>query len=123
MKRDPQHLTFLTVLMLFGCATATAIGGCTPFGTKPASALPVALKECDAEGLIDDFEDNNNQINIAGDRGGYWYTYADKEGSTVWPVEGDKGGTFTVVAGGNNSKFAANMKGKLAPAAIVYAAM
>ena len=68
-------------------------------------------------------EDNNNQINVIGERGGYWYTYADKEGSTVWPVPGDQGGTFTMVEGGHDSKFAAEMKGKLAGKSIVYAAM
>ena len=68
-------------------------------------------------------EDNNNQINVTGERGGYWYTYADKDGSTVWPVPGDQGGTFTMVENGHDSKFAAEMKGKLAGKSIVYAAM
>ena len=81
------------------------------------------MKECGPDGVIDDFEDNNNQINVVGDRGGYWYTYVDKEGSTVWPEPGDKGGTFTLVEGGHDSKFAAEIKGKLAGKSIVYAAM
>ena len=68
-------------------------------------------------------EDNNNQITVIGERGGYWYTYADKDGSTVWPVPGDQGGTFTMVEGGHDSKYAAEMKGKLAGKSIVYAAM
>ena len=45
------------------------------------------------------------------------------KGSTVWPVPGDQGGTFTMVEGGHDSKFAAEMKGKLAGKSIVYAAM
>ena len=81
------------------------------------------MKECGPDGLIDDMEDNNNQIAIVGERGGYWYTYVDKEGSTVWPVPGDSGGTFTMVENGHDSKFAAEMKGKLAGKSIVYAAM
>ena len=81
------------------------------------------MKECGPDGVIDDLEDNNNQITVIGDRGGYWYTYADNEGSTVSPVPGDQGGTFTMVEGGHDSKFAAEMKGKLAGKSIVYAAM
>jgi endoglucanase len=60
---------------------------------------------------------------VIAERGGYWYTYADKDGSTVWPVPGDQGGTFTMVENGHDSKFAAEMKGKLAGKSIVYAAM
>jgi endoglucanase len=99
------------------------LGGCTPFGAKPPSAQPPSYKECGPDGVIDDFEDENNQITMTDDRGGYWYTYADKEGSTVWPVEGDKGGTFTPSQGGAGSKMAVNFKGKLANKSIVYAAM
>ncbi|HEY4186865.1 MAG TPA: hypothetical protein VGP07_17450 [Polyangia bacterium] len=118
MKR---HARLTSALVLVGF-TMTA-GACVPFGTKPASDLPPVYKGCGPDGTIDDLEDNNNQISVVGDRGGYWYTYADKEGSTIWPVEGDKGGTFSMVEGGHDSKFAVEMKGKLAPASIVYAAM
>jgi len=97
--------------------------GCVPPGAHVAPPGTVALKECGADGVIDDMEDGNNQITMTGERGGYWYTYADKEGSTVWPEQGDKGGTFTVVEGGHESKFAVEMKGKLAAKPIVYAAM
>ncbi len=83
-----------------------------------------ALVSCGPTGVIDDAEDNNNQISPAGDRGGYWYTFVDKEGSTVSPTAGDQGGTFTMVDGGaNNSGHAANVKGKLGTADVVYAAM
>jgi endoglucanase len=118
MKRY-AHLYLLTVL----AGTAMAGGACVPLGVKPSSAAGAALKECGPDGVVDDFEDNNNQISVIGDRGGYWYTYADKEGSTVWPEEGDKGGTFTLVEGGHESKYAANVKGKLSGKSIVYAAM
>lgn len=105
-------------LLLVGAATAAA--GCTPFGMKPASDLPPVYKDCGPDGTIDDFEDNNNQISVIGDRGGYWYTYADKVGSTIVPAQG---GTFTMAEGGHDSKYAVNVKGKLAGESIVYAAM
>src|SRR3954451_14838500 len=119
MKRDARALFFTFVIV----AALASSGACVPPGARPETAQGAALKECGPDGLIDDFEDNNNQINVVGDRGGYWYTYADKEGSTVWPEQGDKGGTFTLVEGGHDSKYAASFKGKLAAASIVYAAM
>jgi endoglucanase len=98
--------------------------GCLPApGARVANPNAPPIKTCGPDGLIDDFEDNNTQINLVGDRGGYWYTYADEKGSTIWPVQGDKGGTFTPVEGGHESKYAAEMKGKLAPSSIVFAAM
>ena len=74
-------------------------------------------------GQIDDFEDNNNQNNVVDNRGGYWYTFVDKVGSTVWPEAGEAGGTFTPSEGGYNSKYAANFKGKIGTAAIVFGAL
>ena len=115
--------TFFVVGALSLLGASVSVGGCVPFGTKPPSDLPPVYRDCGPDGVIDDFEDNNNQISVIGDRGGYWYTYADKLGSTIWPVQGDNGGTFTLVEGGHDSKFAVEMKGKLAGASIVYAAM
>jgi endoglucanase len=114
-------LAFTRLLTLVGVATLFV--GCAPFGQKAASDRPPSYKECGPEGIIDDFEDANNQITVFDDRGGYWYTYADKEGSTITPEQGDNGGTFTVAEGGNGSKYAVNVKGKLAGKSIVYAAM
>jgi hypothetical protein len=117
MKRNvgPSLLALLSF-------AAGAAAGCVPPGARPETPGGV-LKECGPDGVIDDFEDNNNQISVIGERGGYWYTYADQKGSTVWPVQGDQGGTFTVVEGGYQSKYAAEVKGKLAAQSIVYAAM
>jgi endoglucanase len=112
---------YLFVLVLAGAAV-TAGAACVKPGST-ASSKEGALKECGPEGLIDDFEDNNNQGAVVEDRGGYWYTYADKEGTTVWPEEGEKGGTFTPSAGGYNSKYAANFKGKIATASVVFGAV
>ena len=121
MTRERPRCPML--LLVLAAAPALAAVACTPFGQKPASDLPPVFKDCGPNGLIDDFEDNNNQIATLEDRGGYWYTYADKEGSTITPEQGDKGGVFTLVEGGHDSKYAVEMKGKLAAASIVYAAM
>jgi hypothetical protein len=123
MKRDAHFFLSGLVAVVVLSVVLSILGACVPPGARPESAQGAAYKECGPDGVIDDFEDNNNQINVVGDRGGYWYTYADKEGSTVWPEQGDKGGTFTLVEGGHDSKYAVEVKGKLAGKSIVYAAM
>ena len=82
-------------------------------------------KACPAsEGMISDGEANNNQVNAVKDRGGYWYTFVDKSGSTVTPTSGDQGGTFTMAPGGaNGTQFAAHMTGQLSSGDTVYAGM
>jgi endoglucanase len=115
--RDPRFL------VLFLLAGAVAAQGCVAPGAVPENASGGALKECGAEGAIDDFEDNNNQNHVVDGRGGYWYTYVDKAGSTVWPEAGEAGGTFTPSEPGYNSKFAAEVKGKIGTAAIVFGAL
>jgi len=101
-------------------------------GASPAASCLVqppegpkgcGMKECGATGQIDDFEDNNNQNNVVDNRGGYWYTFVDKVGSTVWPEAGEAGGTFSPSEGGYNSKYAANFKGKIGTAAVVFGAL
>src|SRR5262245_39534192 len=99
---------FANLALIFSLAA-----GCLPApGARVAPPGTVEMKECGPDGVIDDMEDNNNQISVIGERGGYWYTYADKDGSTVWPLPGDQGGTFTMVENGHESKYAAEMKGK-----------
>jgi endoglucanase len=113
----------------FLLATATLSGalfsaGCiTPASGPGAASAKGALKSCGPEALIDDFEDNNNQVLVSEGRGGYMYTFVDKAGSTIWPEAGDNGGTFTPSPGGHNSKFAANFKGTIGTANVVFAAM
>jgi endoglucanase len=81
------------------------------------------LPSCPA-GRIDDGEDGNNQILALGGRGGYWYTYADKAGSTISPAPGDTGGTFAMSEGGaHGSSMAARMQGKVGTGSIVYTGM
>ena len=117
--RDPRFM--VCFLLLTGGAVTAA--GCIAPGAQPANAAGGALKECGAEGVIDDFEDNNNQNTVMDGRGGYWYTYVDKVGSTVWPEAGEQGGTFTPSEPGYNSKFAGEVKGKIGTASIVFGAL
>lgn len=120
-----RRLALAVVPLPFAVAVAAGVplAGCLPMPGAKAPPPGGNLVSCGPDGVIDDFEDNNNQINVVGERGGYWYTYADTKGSTVSPAPGDQGGTFTLVEGGYNSKFAAEVKGKLAADPIVYAAM
>jgi endoglucanase len=116
MKRNA---CFSAVTLLGGALLLTA-GGCLRSAENAGAA---AMRECGPDGQIDDLEDNNNQNNVAEGRGGYWYTYVDKEGSTVWPEAGEQGGTFTPSEGGYNSKYAANVKGKIVNGNVVFGAM
>jgi endoglucanase len=122
MKAKVQPLLLATATLsgaLFGAGCITPAAG--PGAAKSKEG---ALKSCGPEALIDDFEDNNNQVQVVEGRGGYMYTFVDKTGSTVWPEAGDNGGTFTPSPGGNNgSKFAANFKGQLGTAEVVFGAM
>ena len=65
--------------------------------------------------MIDNGEDGNNQVVVRDGRTGYWYTFVDKQGSTVVPEAGENGGTFSMTPGGaHGSKYAANVHGKVA---------
>jgi endoglucanase len=121
MTLSPTLKSPLLVALVFPVCLAAA--ACVAPGAQVSSGGSAALKSCGPAGLIDDFEDNNNQNNVADNRGGYWYTYVDKVGSTVWPEAGEAGGTFTPSEGGHNSKFAGEVKGKIGTAAIVFGAL
>lgn len=114
----PKHSPLLAATLL---SLAHVAAGCVAPGAQVSSSA--ALKSCGPDGLIDDFEDNNNQNKVVDNRGGYWYTYVDKVGSTVWPEAGEQGGTFTPSEGGNSSKYAGEVKGKIGTAAIVFGAL
>jgi hypothetical protein len=119
-----KQILSLTVLALIG---SVALGGCRK-RVDPGSAETRELPEgrpCPPEiGMISDGEANNNQTNPIQARGGYWYTFVDKAGSSVTPLSGDQGGTFTMSEGGaNNTKYAAHMFGSVGGADVVYAGM
>src|SRR5262245_17688957 len=88
-------------LAVFAAIGLSALGSYPGRAAAPASTekADVELAPC-AGGRLDDGEDGNNQILAMGGRGGYWYTYADKAGSTIVPPAGDTGGTFSMSEGG-----------------------
>lgn len=114
-------------LLVLASTVVLAAGGCR----KKVSATSEEAKSspegraCPKEiGMISDGENSPNQVNPIKGRGGYWYTFLDKEGSTVTPQAGALGGTFEMAPGGaSGTKFAAHMTGTVASAEIVYAGM
>lgn len=112
-----------------GCFLACVVAllgpvGCIPEGgavTGASAANSADGKSCPADGVIDDGEDDNNQIAPNKGRSGYWYTFADKAGTSVEPAAG---GTFAMARGGaNGSAQAAHVSGKIGGGKIVYAGM
>src|SRR5450432_1828417 len=93
-------------------ASAGATAG-TPLIPNAAGAV-VAVKTCPgalvpaADGLVDDLEDNNNQVQQIAGRGGYWWSGKDDKGSTIEPS-----GEMKMSEGGaHGSKFAVHVTGK-----------
>lgn len=70
-----------------GCLGETKNCPCMDPAASTAAAKPAELKGCDgkavpgADGLVDDFEDDNGQITKLDGRDGYWWKNADKEGA------------------------------------------
>ena len=97
---------------------------CIMPGQTPAIGNAGSLESCGADGLIDDGEDGNNQSKVVSGRGGYWYTFTEGKGTTVFPEAGEAGGTFAMTSGGaNGSKYAANAKGRVTEGQIVFGAL
>ncbi len=113
-----------TVLTMTACV---ALAGCkkrVDFGSKEATEIPEGRPCPPQVGMISDGETGANQTNPIQGRGGYWYTFVDKAGSTVTPLSGDQGGTFQMTEGGaNGTKYAARMSGTIGGADIVFAGM
>lgn len=89
--------------------------GCKPQPTHPKNENTSWGRECaKPEALIDDGDDGDNQTLVVGFRGGYWYTFAEGEDTSVWPVAGAKGGTFEMSPGGaEGTPFGARFKGQV----------
>jgi endoglucanase len=106
-----------------------ALAGVAPGCVAPPSAgagagspsAPTNAKSCGPEGVVDDGEDGNNQVSDNGGRGGYWYTFLDKVGSSIEPKPEAQGGKFAMTKGGHQSQSATNAKGKVGTGEIVYA--
>jgi hypothetical protein len=77
-----------------------------------AGPTTVPDKDCaEPEYLVDDCEDDNNQVSTHGGRNGYWYTFVDKQGSTITPPAHTK---FLMSSGGaSGSRYAARILGKM----------
>jgi hypothetical protein len=112
-------LLWTAACVLAGCGDVLAT---QPRPTDASDASSSAGgKTCRPDGIIDDAEDDNNQVAANEGRNGYWYTFADKAGSTITPAAGS---TFAMSAGGaGGSAHAAHMSGKVGGGAIVYAGM
>jgi hypothetical protein len=128
--RPSSLYALIASLLVFSACARSATQATSPNETENATgsssdpSKPVGPRAVNAgakltSSLIDDFEDGNNQSILADARGGYWYTYADKEGTTIEPA-----GNFSATEGGaNDSKHSGRMVGVLASAQIVYAGM
>jgi hypothetical protein len=75
-----------------GALALSLLSGCIGVSEKRAPPPGVAdFKSCRAgtrpadDGLLDDFEDGNNQATLAGGRDGYWWSAHDTAGSTLGP--------------------------------------
>ncbi|OQX67395.1 MAG: hypothetical protein B6A08_15590 [Sorangiineae bacterium NIC37A_2] len=122
MKKRISQAT-LAMLAASGLAALGCQGTVNP--TDPKVAETEEGKICEGpDGLIDDGEDNNNATAVVAGRGGYWYTFVDDAGSTVWPTAGAHGGTFEMSPGGaEGSQFAARFKGKIGNGSVLFSGM
>lgn len=92
--------------------TGACVSACITSPPSEFGATPIAKKEhlgrC-PDGLIDDLEDNDPQIAKKEGREGYWFTFADTKGSTIFPK-----GEFKAEPGGpDGSHLAAHMHGTI----------
>jgi hypothetical protein len=100
--------------LAFGATGCIGVSQPRPDKSAPSSdalaACPGGLVPA-ADGLIDDFEDGDNQASAEGGRDGYWYTAHDDQGSEYTiPAQG-----FSTSEGGaDGSSMAIHIKGKTA---------
>lgn len=108
-------LTSALALSGAGCAGLASPTSESVRNSKEGAACPAP------EALIDDGEDGQNQSAVVDGRGGYWYTFVDTAGSTVWPTAGAQGGTFEMSPGGaQGTAYAARFKGQIGTGTVVF---
>jgi endoglucanase len=101
-----RRLKGILLLGLFGSLVSHCHKSEQP--KKDGREAALALRTC-PQGALDDAEDHDSQIIKQGDRDGYWFTYADKSGSTIDPA-----GEFKMSRGGPpGSSFAAHAHGRV----------
>jgi hypothetical protein len=96
---------------LSGCINSVPAGDDASGGPEDARSCPL--------GSIDDLEDGNQQITTHDGRAGYWYTFADAEGTTIAP----DGEFESTSPGAASSKQAARIAGHTADGKNVWAGM
>lgn len=100
-----KYIVIGLIGLLPGCITSPTY----EFGPT-AEAKTTTLPPC-RDGLLDDLEDGDGQAAKINGRDGYWFTFADTEGSTIEP----RGEYKPSPGGANGSKFAGHASGKIAP--------
>jgi Carbohydrate binding domain (family 11) len=91
MSTHPILFGALVGLSMMGCIDASQRMAQCPTGPAAAGDAP-AVSACSKgirpaeDGLIDDFEDDDNQVTKAGGRDGYWFLSHDPNGSTIGPA-------------------------------------
>lgn len=74
--------------------------------------------------LIEDAENGDSRIIFQQGRGGFLYTFADEDGSDIFPAPALKGGQFRASRGGaNHSQCALNFRGQLVAGPEVFAGL
>jgi endoglucanase len=117
----PRPLFIKSLTALSGVSLFAAVGCAGSPTSEQVRATPEGSACSSPDALIDDAEDNNNQTAVVGGRGGYWYTFVDDAGTTVWPTAGAQGGTFEMSPGGaDGSKYAAHFKGQIGTGSVVF---
>jgi hypothetical protein len=94
-RSDPRYLSlfrflsFLAAGLLAGCIGVSqkkvASGGVIGGTGADVKACHTGAKVAE-EGVIDDFEDGNNQLSAEAGRNGYWWPKVDTAGSTLAPT-------------------------------------
>jgi hypothetical protein len=73
------------MVLSVGCLDASKQAIC-PAGPNAPKACTSAGSRPAEDGLLDDFEDGDTQLQKIADRGGYWFTNHDPNGSTIDPT-------------------------------------
>jgi hypothetical protein len=101
--RSVLALGLLAGVASASCVDASQRMATCPTGAGDGPAGAAALKSCSSgghpsdDGLVDDFEDGDNQLSKVGGRDGYWFTSHDNKGSSIGPnpLKIDQGGAGT----------------------------
>ena len=101
----------------------TSVGAVATLTAAACYPAPVMMPDdpafagCTPDAFIEDAENGDSQILVQGGRGGYFYTYADENGSTVSPR-----GDFRMSEGGaGGTAYAIHISGKLAKGTEAFA--